>query len=46
MFTSGGRVLVVSSVAPTVKEAVEGAYAGVRQISFDGVVYRKDIAHR
>ena len=44
--TSGGRVLVVSAVAPSVKEAVDLAYAGVSKISFEGMVHRKDIAHR
>jgi hypothetical protein len=39
-------VLVVSAVAPSVKEAVDLAYAGVNKISFEGVTFRKDIAHR
>ncbi|KAH8119908.1 bifunctional purine ADE1 [Phellopilus nigrolimitatus] len=44
--TSGGRVIVVSSVASTVKEAVDLAYEGVSKVSFEGATYRKDIAHR
>ena len=44
--TSGGRVLVVSSVAPSVKEAVDLAYQGVSKIKFEGATYRKDIAYR
>ncbi|KAL5535781.1 ADE57 [Sanghuangporus sanghuang] len=44
--TSGGRVLVVSAAAPSVKEAVDLAYKGVKKISFEGAYYRKDIAYR
>ncbi|KAI5121141.1 hypothetical protein M0805_007139 [Coniferiporia weirii] len=44
--TSGGRVLVVSSVASSVKEAVDLAYEAVGKVSFEGATYRKDIAHR
>lgn len=43
---SGGRVLVVSAEGPTVAEAVEKAYAGVRKIHWTGVQYRSDIAWR
>lgn len=44
--TSGGRVLAVSAFGPTIQEAVNAAYAGVDQITFEGKTYRKDIAHR
>ena len=44
--TSGGRVLGVTASAPTVKEAVQLAYARAAQITFEGMFYRKDIAHR
>ena len=44
--TAGGRVLSVTGLGATLREAVDAAYAGVRQISFDGAFYRKDIAHR
>ena len=44
--TSGGRVLSVTGVGPTLREAVDAAYAGVDGISFDGAFCRRDIAHR
>ncbi|CAG8471032.1 6464_t:CDS:10 [Paraglomus occultum] len=44
--TSGGRVLAVSAVAPTLEEAVAKAYQSVGLIHFDSMYYRKDIAHR
>ncbi|KAI0375249.1 aminoimidazole ribonucleotide synthetase [Pilatotrama ljubarskyi] len=44
--TSGGRVLVVSAYAPTLRGALDAAYAGVANIKFEGKVFRRDIAHR
>ena len=44
--TSGGRVLGVVAEAASIKEAVDKAYAGVGKINFQGMQYRKDIAHR
>ena len=44
--TSGGRVLCVSAYAPTLREALDAAYAGVTNVSFEGKVFRRDIAHR
>lgn len=44
--TNGGRVLAVTSVSSTLKSAVECAYVGIKQITFDKAFYRKDIAHR
>ena len=44
--TSGGRVLSVTGVGATLREAVDRAYAGVSKISFDKMFYRRDIAHR
>ena len=44
--TAGGRVLNVVGVAKDIRTAVDKAYAGVEKISFEGVHYRKDIAHR
>ncbi|KAG0169732.1 Bifunctional purine biosynthetic protein ade1 [Apophysomyces sp. BC1034] len=46
LVTSGGRVLAVSAVASTLREAVDKAYAGVKSIQFDDMYYRNDIAHR
>ncbi|KAI0756760.1 aminoimidazole ribonucleotide synthetase [Daedaleopsis nitida] len=44
--TSGGRVLCVSAYAPTLQGALDAAYEGVTNITFEGKVYRRDIAHR
>jgi phosphoribosylamine--glycine ligase / phosphoribosylformylglycinamidine cyclo-ligase len=44
--TAGGRVLAVTSHAPTLQEALDAVYAGVKAINFDGMLYRRDIAHR
>ncbi len=41
--TSGGRVLGVTALAPTLKEAREKAYEAVKEISFDQAFYRHDI---
>ena len=41
--TNGGRVLAVSAVGADLATAVANAYAGVRQIHFDGAHYRSDI---
>jgi phosphoribosylamine--glycine ligase len=44
--TAGGRVLGVTARAPSLESAVARAYEAVRCISFDGMQYRSDIAHR
>ena len=41
--TNGGRVLGITATAPTLKEALDSAYAGVARITFDGMHYRHDI---
>lgn len=41
--TSGGRVLAVSAVGDNLAAAVQRVYAGMRQISFEGMHYRRDI---
>jgi phosphoribosylamine--glycine ligase len=46
VLTSGGRVLSVTGMGATLREAVDNAYAAVGKISFDGMYCRKDIAHR
>lgn len=46
LVADGGRVLAVSAVANTLREAVDKAYAGVKSIKFDDMYYRNDIAHR
>jgi phosphoribosylamine--glycine ligase len=44
--TSGGRVLGVTASGPDLRLAVEHAYAAVKQIHFDGMHYRHDIAQK
>lgn len=44
--TSGGRVLCVTALADTVKQAQARAYEVAQGIRFDGAQYRKDIGHR
>jgi phosphoribosylamine--glycine ligase len=44
--TTGGRVLGVTARGATIREAVDRGYRAVSRISFDGMHYRKDIAHR
>ena len=44
--TSGGRVLGVTSLAPTVRAAIIGAYEAVNKIHFDGMYCRRDIASK
>ena len=44
--TSGGRVMSVTGLGANLREAVDNAYDRISLISFDGMFYRKDIAHR
>jgi len=46
LVTSGGRVLTVAGRAPNFADAITRAYAGVREISFDGMQYRRDIGRK
>jgi phosphoribosylamine--glycine ligase len=41
--TNGGRVLNVTALGPSLREAREAAYGAVDRISFDGMLYRRDI---
>ncbi len=43
--TNGGRVLGVTATAPTLDEAIEGAYAAGSRISFEDMHFRTDIGH-
>jgi phosphoribosylamine--glycine ligase len=43
---SGGRVLCVTALGDSVKQAQRAAYAAVCDIHFDGMQYRTDIGHR
>jgi phosphoribosylamine--glycine ligase len=44
--TSGGRVLGVTAGGKKIADAVQEVYRAVGEISWDGMHYRKDIAHR
>ncbi len=44
--TAGGRVLAVSALAPTLKEAQEKAYGAIGKLYFQGMHYRRDIGKR
>ena len=44
--TAGGRVLCVTALGETVRQAQRAAYAAVAEIHFDGMQYRKDIGNR
>ena len=43
LVSSGGRVLGVTSTAPTLGEAIQRAYQGAEKIEFSGKYYRRDI---
>jgi phosphoribosylamine--glycine ligase len=43
--TNGGRVLGVTAVAPTLREAVDKAYQQAKPISFEKMHFRKDIGY-
>lgn len=46
LVTAGGRILAVSAQADTLAAACSQAYAALDAIHFDGIYYRRDIAHR
>ena len=41
--TNGGRVLAVTGMGNSLKEALTNAYTGVEEVTWDGVQFRKDI---
>ena len=43
--TAGGRVLALTALAPTLREALQKAYKAVANISFQEQYYRKDIGY-
>lgn len=43
LLTSGGRVLAVTSLAPTLDQALQLSYKALGDIHFDGMYYRRDI---
>jgi phosphoribosylamine--glycine ligase len=46
LVTAGGRVLTVVGRGPDFASAIARAYAGVLQIHFDGMQYRRDIGRK
>jgi phosphoribosylamine--glycine ligase len=44
ILTNGGRVLTVSAVGPSIRDARDRAYAAAAEISWPGLHYRRDIA--
>jgi phosphoribosylamine--glycine ligase/phosphoribosylformylglycinamidine cyclo-ligase len=46
LLSSGGRVIAANAVGDSLRAAVDKAYEGVKLINFEGMYYRKDIAHR
>jgi len=46
LVTDGGRVLGIVARGFTLGAAVDAAYAGIDAVSFPGMRYRRDIAHR
>ncbi len=46
LVTNGGRVLGVTEVRESLKEAVEASYEDVKRIHFDNAYYRHDIGKR
>ena len=43
IFTSGGRVLAITSLEDRFKDSVKKSYKELKKINFDGINYRKDI---
>ena len=46
VLTNGGRVLAVSALGDTIPEAKKNAYDSIRQVSWDGCWFRKDISDK
>ncbi len=46
VLTAGGRVLCVTGLGPTLREARDRAYARVDRIGWEGAFCRRDIGHR
>ena len=46
LVASGGRVLNVCAIAPTLKEAMDKIYDGISFIAFDDMMFRRDIGWR
>jgi len=46
LVTAGGRVLGMTAIADDLPGAVDLAYQSLKGVKFDGMYYRRDIAHR
>jgi phosphoribosylamine--glycine ligase len=46
LITSGGRVFGLTAWAEDIASAVKKVYANIGKVTFDGMQYRKDIAHK
>ena len=46
LYTAGGRVVGVTAVGDDIRGAVDRAYEGVKDITFENAYWRRDIAHR
>ena len=46
LWSVGGRVIAATGTGQSLEDAVAKAYKGIETIKFDGMQYRKDIAHR
>ena len=44
--TQGGRVLCVSALGESIRDAIDAAYAGVDRISWQDMIHRRDIGWR
>lgn len=44
--TAGGRVLGVTALGDSLQDALDKAYARIKEIEFNGMFYRRDIGHR
>jgi phosphoribosylamine--glycine ligase len=46
LITAGGRVLGVTAAGDSIAEALSRAYQAMGEINYEGMYYRRDIAHR
>jgi len=46
IFTDGGRILGMTGLGNTIKEAIDKTYQAVEKIHFEGMHYRKDIGRK
>jgi len=46
LVTAGGRVLAVTAIGDTLRDAQKKCYAAMEKINFDGMQFRRDIGHR